>query len=138
LIDEVEVALDELGATCADTESAAWVWARRKEASSGARLSSGIAEARAAHRHARALIARLGMRPHAGEELIKQASGAAERFDQAVRLFAEVWARGPSTESQAMVAKASDAVEQGRNRTRDYEESARAAVGKLLGPPASL
>jgi hypothetical protein len=141
LIDQVEVALDQLGAACAEMRQRVVPYGGDPE-----RVGPSLHKAEDAYQNARAVIARLSMRPHAGDDLVRQAKGAADHFLEANKLvrtavvIASMGEQAPmelKTSGLSGLGEVGGAIERGYSATHDYEESARAAVVKLLGSPAS-
>lgn len=143
LIEQVEVALDQLGAASAEMRQMTVRHGGKPE------VGPSLAKAEDAYQHARGLIARLGMRPHADPDLVGEAQAAADFFlgvNTLVRKAMVAYEIAPQAGGQpnpevsegfAALGEVPAAVERGYAATKTYEQSARAAVGKLLGSPTS-
>jgi hypothetical protein len=130
LLDDVEAALDNLGEKCADMRS------QVVQHAGGPEVGPSLIEAQRAFQHARALIARLRMRPYADQTLIEQAQTAANEMQKAIHLArtAIVSHRaGMIADEMAAAVGVPDAVEHGYTATEEYETLAREAVGRLIG-----
>ena len=141
LIDQVEVALDQLGVACAEMRRQVVLYE-----SDPVRVGPSLQNAQDAYQPARALIARLRMRPHASDDLVERAKTAADHFQKATRLvrkalvirqLGERATQEARMDGRTALENVPDAVEKGYAATRDYENSARLAVSQLLGTPAS-
>ncbi len=142
-VDDVAVALDELGAACATMRQAF--------------LSLGVSDigavwplvraAEDAYQRAQALNSRLGMRPHAHDQVLKKGEAAAASMNDAIRHAREALIRRRAasravgvTAAEAFAAEAMgpviESIEQGYKRTKEYEALARVAIGKLLAAPS--
>lgn len=135
-IDEVEAALEDLGEKCA--------LMRQKAVTHGddpKELGPFVLEAQDAYQRARASIARLGIRPHAGRDLVDKASAAAEHYLDAYRaahraLIGRSMGAHQSEESMMAITEIPTHVDLGIEATREYETAARVALEGLLGSPA--
>jgi hypothetical protein len=135
-IDEVGAALGELGAACATTRQVFLALA----ASEPDKLWPPIRDAEDAYQRARALTARLGMRPHADAELVKKAEAAAGSHQEStkavrinlIRSQAARAAVGSVVMAEYPVERVMEHIETGYTLTREYEVQARVAIGQLL------
>jgi hypothetical protein len=145
-VDEVAVALDELGAACAFMRQAALVFGVEQPDE----VWPTVRSAEDAYQRTRASIARLGMRPHAHRALIAKATEASEAFSDTVnglrtallRRAAATKATGIPVSTPPDLSGVIAGVENGYTLTREYEALARDALGNLLAtsydtPPAS-
>jgi hypothetical protein len=135
-LDDVAVALDNLGDACAAMRSEVLQYLGDD------RVIPSWRAADDAYQHTRALIERLGMRPHADLKLVEEANGAARAMLEAIRLVDEAIinhrARRPDADSDA-VSGVADAIERGYARRRAFENLARSVVGRLIGTePAGM
>jgi hypothetical protein len=137
LLDDIEVALDKLGEACAEMRSQSMQYWNTPEV-----VGPSLQAAEDVYQNARALIARLRMRPYADPELVKKAGAAAACMLEAIRIVRRAIV-GQSTEQplpSAVTATLGDvpaAVDRGYEGMRVYEAAAREAVARLLGAPAS-
>jgi hypothetical protein len=130
LLDDVEVALDRLAAACAEMRS------QVLQHLGDDRVIPSWRAADDAYQHARAVIARLGMRPHADAQLVKRARDAARGMFEAIRLvdvaILNHRANLPDLESDAAMAVPA-AINRGYEGRNTYEALAREALARLLG-----
>lgn len=135
LIDDVEVALDQLATACADLRSKATAYLHPNDS----RIRPSLDNAHDAYQHARAVIARLSMRPHASDDLVAHAKTAAGRYQEVtLRVHSQLHLLddGQAIDRQLLGVLA-QRLKEGDDAMRDYEKAARIVVGKLLGAPAA-
>lgn len=135
-IDEVEAALEDLGEKCATMRQKALIHGDDPK-----EVGPPVPEAQDSYQRARASIARLGIRPHAGRGLVDKASAAAghylDAYDAAHRaLVGRTLGPHQSAESLMAITQIPEHVEQGIQATREYEAAARQALEGLLGSPS--
>lgn len=140
-LDDVQVALEKLGESCAEMRNRALAWGGDPD-----KVAPSLQAAEDAYQDARALIARLNMRPFADRRVVEQAREAAGEMMVGIRLVRQaVMAHGfpalpesISTEVLAGIGQVPDAIDRGYAAAEQYEALAREAVGKLLGRPREI
>jgi hypothetical protein len=131
--------LDDLGARCAELRQL-YLGPQMKEAEE---LWRRVLAGEDAYQKVRLAIARLGMRPHADDALIKKAEEAAAEFFKAVHTvrghvirhrLGEAGNKEPFVEPPIETVIGS--IDKGYELTKEYAALARIAIAKLQGPPA--
>ncbi len=104
------------------------------------RINPAVLATADTYQRCRALVARLRMRPHAGDQLVQQADAAASAMFEAItnaRLAAFTHRANDYEREIKHVDAVIEAVERGYERTRAYETLAREAIAELLGPTSA-
>jgi hypothetical protein len=136
LLDGVDVGLEELGGACAELSQYALAYGGEPQL-----VAPRLQVADDAYQKARALIERLGMRPHADARLVERARASADSMLDGIRLVRRAVIAHPlghpySTEAQAALGGLPARINQGYESKRAYEILGREAIGRLLGHPA--
>ncbi len=136
-IDDVEAALENLGEKCAVMRQKAMTHGDDPN-----ELGQPLQVAEDAYQAARASVARLAIRPHAGERLVAGATTAAEAYLGAINsvrsaLIGRRMGIHQPPESLMALTNVPEQVEDGIQRTRQFEEAAREALERLLGSPST-
>jgi hypothetical protein len=135
-IDDVAVSLDELGGACATMRQAFLAWG----VSAPDKVQPLMLAAEDAYQRARALNARLGIRPYANQEVLAKAEAAAKSLHESakavrgalIRRQAASAATGQESLAELPVGPVMEHIETGYKQIAEYHEKARVAVGKLL------
>lgn len=133
MIDEVEDRLEDLGEKCALMRQQSVTYGDDPE-----HLAPALQEAEDSYQVARAAIARLSIRPHAGDALVGRATDSSQRYMDAIKaaraaLIARSMGVHASTSAAMAITKIPGFVEDGIQATRAYEAAAREALGQILG-----
>ena len=129
-IDDVAVALEALADVAATMRSQVVTYGLDRE-----KLGPSAQATQVAYQTARAAIARLAMRPHAGTELVDKATTASKDY-LAAYMVVHMALTSTSSDAERMLGNVLEHVEKGYESQRTFESAARDAIEKLLGAPA--
>jgi hypothetical protein len=137
-IDEVAGNLEALGATCATMRQVVLVVGGDTE-----RVPPVLEPAEDAYQVARASIARLGMRPHSGDELPEAATAASKRMMNAIEIvraaLIDQQSHGHLTPNVRQdIGTLPAVIDDGYGLTRAFQDQARDTLAEITGPPQSV
>ncbi len=124
-LDGVATALENLGSASAELRQIALAAGPRHE-----QVQPRVLSAEDAYQVARASIARLGMRPHAGEDVMEIATAAATMMLDAIRIVRS--AALDDAAAHRNLGSVVDLIDSGYDYTTRFQEQARAAIADLL------
>ena len=138
LLDDVQIAIDRLWAACNDLTVGFTILSKVGfDGLDAEKFDPRFATALRADQDARALVARLRMRPHADPELVSRAEAAEGLLQDALNHMrfarAVVGVGAPTEEATERLSDVPDLLKRARQEVRAYEALARDAVGKLIG-----